>query len=70
MTGVQGTLTPAMAATWTVQMPAALTTISQAMSPFSVTTPAMAPLLSSRMAVTRVWVRISAPNSRAARATA
>ncbi len=68
--GVDGTVTPTIAATRGDQMPAALTTTSVSIGPWSVSTRRTARSRPSSMPVTRVPVRMRTPSSLAAFATA
>jgi hypothetical protein len=60
---------PTICCTWSLKQPAALTTCSATMVPFSVTT-SHSPLGSWLMSVTRLWREISTPALRAPAAMA
>ncbi len=67
--GITGTSTPASAPISRANMPPALITISVSIEPLSVSTPITRPR-STPIAVTRVFVLISAPRRRAPSASA
>jgi hypothetical protein len=69
-TGIEHTNAPTIAATCGAHIPAAFTTVSVSMRPSSVSTARTSRRGPSSNPVTRVLMRISAPISRAADATA